>query len=287
MGISGAAFMSIWEKEMEDQQQGLQSSQKGRAKGTQSAELLLLISKLTNEITALKSEAHQLRQEVTTLRSDLLNQNTEVIEKTVSRCLAQHFQEFEGKFKVTVIEPPATRAPSASEVSSDDDGDFKDAATNTVFQYFHLAEMEFRVYLNQLGSSHFHSKIISPPYQIANAPVSASLGCWLDEERQLCINAAIFSKSYLPLHPKSYFRVTGQIKNRNSDSFSGLFEGETRQLSELSPSRKEWFEISVCLKTCKRSYNNPTVGDLKQRGFVLDQSLVIQWDIEHKVYNSH
>lgn len=118
---------------------------------------------------------------------------------------------------------------------------------------------------------------VSPFYVLPNCAGKVQLIIWFSRKGHVKAQISVCGIRRQSLKQARIFTVRGQIKNRNSGSFSSLFEGKSHPVRELKPNKEMIFVTSVCLKTGSGSFDKVTLDELEKRAFVIDNSIVIKW----------
>uniref|UniRef100_A0A0B7B3E7 Uncharacterized protein n=1 Tax=Arion vulgaris TaxID=1028688 RepID=A0A0B7B3E7_9EUPU len=115
----------------------------------------------------------------------------------------------------------------------------------------------------------------SSVYILPDCPGKVRLSIWFGGTNNINARITISGIKQQFLKKPRIFTITGHIENKNSGSYSPLFEGIS--VKKLRPKREMQVNTSICLKTGKGSYDNVTYEDLVKRNFVINNSLVIKW----------
>ncbi|KAK0053322.1 hypothetical protein Bpfe_017253 [Biomphalaria pfeifferi] len=119
---------------------------------------------------------------------------------------------------------------------------------------------------------------ISPYYILDDCPsCKVRLNLWFGSKSILVANLSIMGTSNDPLPIARIFECVGYVKNKNSGAFSQLFEIVSQPLRRLKSNKENQALGSVCLKTSGGSFKDVTFQDLEERGFIINNNIVIKW----------
>ncbi|KAH9508970.1 hypothetical protein Btru_048424 [Bulinus truncatus] len=120
----------------------------------------------------------------------------------------------------------------------------------------------------------------TPFYFLEDSPCKVRLSLWFGSKNVLIVNLSIMGLSDDPLPAARIFECIGFIKNKNSGAFSNLFEVQSQPLRRLKSTKENHALGSVCLKTSGGSFKDVTFQQLEERGFIINNTIIIKWMAE-------
>lgn len=114
-------------------------------------------------------------------------------------------------------------------------------------------------------------------YILPDCPCKVQLTVWFGKKGNVQAQLSIFGIMKQSLKQARIFTVTGHIVNKNSGSFSPLFEGTSLPFRRLRPNKEMVVRTLVCLKTGSGAYEDVTLDELERRTFIINNSIIIKW----------
>ncbi|CAL1532815.1 unnamed protein product [Lymnaea stagnalis] len=121
---------------------------------------------------------------------------------------------------------------------------------------------------------------MTPTYYLNDCPCKVRLCFVFGIKGQLIVYFSIAGVSNQPLKAARIFECIGYIKNKNSGAFSHLFEVVSQPLRKLKPNKEIQVLGTVSLKTSGGTFKDVTTQQLEDRGFVINNTMVIKWVTE-------
>lgn len=118
---------------------------------------------------------------------------------------------------------------------------------------------------------------MTPTYYLNDCPCKVRLCFVFGIKGQLIVYFSIAGVGNQPLRAARIFECVGYIKNKNSGAFSHLFEVVSQPLRKLKPNKEIQVLGTVSLKTSGGTFKDVTTQQLEDRGFIINDTMVIKW----------